>query len=263
MNKPPRSYIRAKNSEYLFQEFNDFKNHNLINFEEKQAMLNIIKRVFVFYWKFLRDLLKEDGIIEYYPRKIIIIAIEKNIIESKNIIWLNYIDLLNKLIYDKAADNEKIVSEIITTYKVAANDIYLSVKEKCNVMSKNNSEFEEFFTNNVNIELNKEQPDYNHYELGIKEGEYEKILSFFRNNPKIKNVWLHGSRASGNSRKNSDIDLLVDAETENFDDLKIQLNKIRIPYRIDAANIYDELQHDFIARNSHFAKIIYRAEDFN
>lgn len=61
---------------------------------------------------------------------------------------------------------------------------------------------------------------------GINEKVYEKLNIYFKNNKHIKRVILFGSRAKGNYRLNSDIDLCIDSSgkykgtiTEDIDEI--------------------------------------------
>ena len=87
MKKPPRSYYRALTAKNTFIEFNELIKITNLSTDPLQPLLNVIKRIFVLYWKFLRDLLKEKyGIVEYYPRKIITEAINRNLIDKSEAI---------------------------------------------------------------------------------------------------------------------------------------------------------------------------------
>ena len=54
---------------------------------------------------------------------------------------------------------------------------------------------------------------------GLKEGLLEKIQAVFESNPKVDKVLLFGSRAKGNYKEGSDIDLAVKGVNFTFDDL--------------------------------------------
>lgn len=256
MKKLPRSYYRALTAKNNFKEFNELINKSDSSAEYVQSTLNIIKRIFVSYWKFLRDLLKERyNIVEFYPRKIITEAINRNLIGESEMIWLEYIDMLNILVYNND-QNEKnlIIKKIIDTYTKRISIIYDFMYKKNNYekIKKNKSN---------NITLNYNMPIYDASELQINDNYYNLLLCFFKQNPQIKHVWLHGSRACGKARNNSDIDLLIDVQLDGFEELKKMMNRIRIPHRIDATSIYDFDNIKFIEIVSKQSKIIYRSED--
>ena len=255
MNKIPRYYYRGQTIEHTFFEFCEMVNKPLISSEDKQAMLNLIKRMFVVYWKFLRDLLKEKNIIEYYPRNIIPLAIKDGIIDDSSLVWIDYIDILNTLIYAKGKEKQNLIDKIIKIYPSEVYKIHDFISKKmndCNIQENLSQE----------ISLPFVSPQYNAEELGIYKSSYTLLMNFFKTIPNIKYVWFHGSRAKGNYLPNSDIDLLVDCPLESFEDIKSMINVLRIPYRIDISNIHDNDKKDFLIRASENAKMLYRKNDF-
>ena len=253
MKKIPRYYYRGQTIEHTFLEFCEMVNKPLNNSEEKQAMLNLIKRMFVGYWKFLRDLLKEKNIIEYYPRKIIPIAVKENLIDNLALIWIKYIDILNSLIYAEGQEKEDLIDKVIKIYPSEVYKIHDFVSKKmneCNIQENLSQE----------ISLQFISPQYNADELGIYKSSYTLLINFFKTIPDIKYVWFHGSRAKGNYLPNSDIDLLIDCPLESFEDIKSMINVLRIPYRIDISNIHDTDKKDFLILVSEHAKMLYRKD---
>ena len=64
----------------------------------------------------------------------------------------------------------------------------------------------------------------------------EKINSIFRQHPQIDKVLLYGSRAIGNYRKGSDIDLCIESNSLDSTDLfsiETQLDDLLLPWKID------------------------------
>ena len=53
------------------------------------------------------------------------------------------------------------------------------------------------------------------YMYGINKNVYENIINYFTNNNNIRTVILFGSRAKGNEKINSDIDLCIDYTGNN------------------------------------------------
>lgn len=255
MNKIPRYYYRGQTIEHTFLEFCEMVNKPLISSEEKQAMLNLIKRMFVGYWKFLRDLLKEKNIIEYYPRNIIPLAIQENIIDDSSLIWIDYINILNSLISAKGQEKEDLISKVIKIYPSEVYKIHNFISKKMNECNVQENLLQEILLPNA-------KPQYNSEELGIYESSYTLLINFFTTIPDIKYVWFHGSRAKGNYLPNSDIDLLIDCPLESFEDIKTMINVLRIPYRIDISNIHDNDKKDFLIRASENTKMLYRKNDF-
>ena len=74
---------------------------------------------------------------------------------------------------------------------------------------------------------------------GLPQHAIEKINSIFRNYPAIKKVVIYGSRAKGNYRPGSDIDLCIEAEQLNITELlKIEnlLDDLMLPWKIDLSH---------------------------
>lgn len=72
--------------------------------------------------------------------------------------------------------------------------------------------------------------------VGLKENELQKILDSLKKHSKIQNVTLYGSRAKGNFRPGSDIDLVLTGPTLEITELlKIEneLDDLMLPYKID------------------------------
>ncbi|VAW45712.1 Nucleotidyltransferase domain protein, Caur_2868 group [hydrothermal vent metagenome] len=71
------------------------------------------------------------------------------------------------------------------------------------------------------------------YGLTIKD--IEKLQSIFKKYPQVNQVILYGSRAKGNYRPSSDIDLTLVGEIEwpDFQKIEIDLDDLLLPYQID------------------------------
>ncbi len=76
--------------------------------------------------------------------------------------------------------------------------------------------------------------------FGIYDNSYRLILDAFRNFSKIEKVVLCGSRAMGNYKKGSDIDLALFGDKVDFETtsrLQGKLNEqLSIPYFVDVVN---------------------------
>lgn len=71
---------------------------------------------------------------------------------------------------------------------------------------------------------------------GLPASAIQKIHSVFQQYPQINKVWLYGSRAKGNYRVGSDIDLCIESETLNLTELLVietQLDDLLLPWKID------------------------------
>ena len=71
---------------------------------------------------------------------------------------------------------------------------------------------------------------------GLKSGQIEKIKKIFDSSHKVSEVILFGSRAKGNFKAGSDVDLVLKGEGLGLDDiLKLhnQLDELDLPYKFD------------------------------
>ncbi len=70
---------------------------------------------------------------------------------------------------------------------------------------------------------------------GLAITDIEKLQSIFRKFPQVNQVILYGSRAKGNYRPSSDIDLTLVGKIEwsDFQKIEIDLDDLLLPYQID------------------------------
>lgn len=64
----------------------------------------------------------------------------------------------------------------------------------------------------------------------------ENLISIFKNYPDIQKVILYGSRAKGNFKNGSDIDLTIFGEkmsVENLLQLQNEIDDLLLPYKVD------------------------------
>lgn len=71
--------------------------------------------------------------------------------------------------------------------------------------------------------------------FGLKESTISRVNSVFAKVPEIEKVLLYGSRAKGNYRNSSDIDLTIEGAVNHSQLLKIEneLDDLLLPYTID------------------------------
>jgi predicted nucleotidyltransferase len=89
---------------------------------------------------------------------------------------------------------------------------------------------------------------------GLKERDIEKIKSVFCEYPEIDKVILYGSRAKGNYRKNSDIDLSI-VGAVNLDkilSIETKLDDLFLPYEFDLS-IFNKIKN--IALKEHINRV--------
>ncbi|GAA5221034.1 nucleotidyltransferase domain-containing protein [Membranihabitans marinus] len=80
---------------------------------------------------------------------------------------------------------------------------------------------------------------------GLKEKNINSIQLVFRDHPEIEEAILYGSRAIGNYRNGSDIDLTLkgdDISLALLSTLEIQLDDLLLPYLIDLS-IYNKIEN--------------------
>lgn len=83
---------------------------------------------------------------------------------------------------------------------------------------------------------------------GIAENTRAKLAQLFESTPGLERVWLFGSRARGDFRNESDIDLVVDAPALTGTDvsrLSGRLDELGLLYRVDLVNLHDTLDERF------------------
>lgn len=100
-------------------------------------------------------------------------------------------------------------------------------------------------------------------ELGLKDSQLEEIRSFAKKNPAIEEVIVYGSRAKGNYRPGSDVDLiLVGKDLKLADQLSFwnDLDDSYQPYFFDVA-ILHHIQNDSLLEHiERVGKKIYQRE---
>jgi len=91
-------------------------------------------------------------------------------------------------------------------------------------------------------------------DTGLKETEIIRIVDVLRENQKVGDIILFGSRAKGNYKKGSDIDIAVHSDNLTVSELlqlKSQLDELLLPYKIDVVvykNIQNQALRDHINR---------------
>lgn len=80
---------------------------------------------------------------------------------------------------------------------------------------------------------------------GLSEQTVEKICGVFANHPAIEKAVLFGSRANGNFKPGSDIDLSLHGagiSLKELGDIDFELDDLLLPYTIDLL-VFDNLDH--------------------
>jgi uncharacterized protein len=96
--------------------------------------------------------------------------------------------------------------------------------------------------------------------FGLKEATIEKIITVFSQYPNIQKVLLYGSRAKGNYRNGSDIDLTLIGENISYGQLSkidIQIDDLLLPYCFDISIFKDIENLDLIDHINRIGLIFY------
>lgn len=80
---------------------------------------------------------------------------------------------------------------------------------------------------------------------GLSDSAVEKIRGVFASHPKVRKAILYGSRAKGNYRNGSDIDLTLHGEALDFSEMTRidnDLDDLLLPHMIDLS-VFHQLNH--------------------
>lgn len=96
--------------------------------------------------------------------------------------------------------------------------------------------------------------------FGLKQDYIDRIKQCFAHYPQIEQVIIYGSRAKGNYRYNSDIDLTVigDADFTLLVKLEKELDDLMMPYKIDLSLFHQIQNSDLIEHIREYGKILYQ-----
>jgi len=100
-------------------------------------------------------------------------------------------------------------------------------------------------------------------DFGLKESEISMINGVFRQHPDISIVKVFGSRATGNFRKNSDVDLVCwgIADEIMISRIQEQLDGLPMPYLFEL-KAYENIKHKELKQHiDEYAKTIYIRAD--
>ncbi len=95
---------------------------------------------------------------------------------------------------------------------------------------------------------------------GLRDSHIEQILFVLRNYPSIDRAILYGSRAKGNYREASDIDLTLLGDTLDLDllhSIENALDELLLPYTIDLSIFHKIENTDLIEHIKRVGIVIY------
>ena len=100
-------------------------------------------------------------------------------------------------------------------------------------------------------------------QYGLKKESIEKVNRIFAQYDKIEEVILYGSRAKGNYKPGSDIDLTIKGKELNLkllNKISLELDDLLLPYTFDLS-IYNHIkQSDLIDHIVRVGKVFYKSE---
>ena len=82
--------------------------------------------------------------------------------------------------------------------------------------------------------------------FGLKDSFWDKIVEVFSNFPQISHAKLFGSRAKGNFRENSDIDIVLfgkDLNLSTLNKIDLKIEDLFMPYQVDLI-LFETIDND-------------------
>jgi predicted nucleotidyltransferase len=83
--------------------------------------------------------------------------------------------------------------------------------------------------------------------VGFRQSDLLILISVLQKHSEVKEAWLFGSRAKGNFKKGSDVDIALKGNNLNFNiiaDISYELNEeTSLPYKFDVLN-YDTINNN-------------------
>ena len=262
----PGHYLLIFTFNTYIDEYMDLCNeYNETSFCEKTIILfEKITMMWYFYTRYLNYYYRSIGKNLVFPRKLFLQAKEDNLINNADI-WISFIDA--KVIYHQCkneAEQNELMQQMVIKYKDSVQSIYynLNNEEKHDELKKYENILSKI--DKDPLLLPNKNPIYSPNSLKITEKSYNILLNYFKANKAIRNIWINGSRAQNTSLYGSDIDLIFDCPVQYYEQVKIDLYNLDIPYYIDFKNIY--IKHDVRSIKSSIrrgAQKIYCAKDFD
>ena len=97
--------------------------------------------------------------------------------------------------------------------------------------------------------------------FGLKKTTLERINTVFLHYPEIEKVLLYGSRAMGNYRQGSDIDLTLFGDKltyKQLNQIEIELDELMLPYSIDLSLFHHIDNQDLVDHIHREGKVFYQ-----
>lgn len=109
----------------------------------------------------------------------------------------------------------------------------------------------------------KEVIDKRHFMFGLTEHTIETIQNVLQEYPKVEKALIYGSRAMGNYKPGSDIDLTLLGQNMDLTTLhKIEdnLDDLLLPYKIDLSIYHQISNHEFLEHIHRVGQIFYQRD---
>ncbi len=98
---------------------------------------------------------------------------------------------------------------------------------------------------------------------GLSQEDIDKIISVFKNHPNVKKVILYGSRAKGNYKAYSDIDLTLLGDNLDYSEqskIEIELDDLLLPYKIDLSILKNISHKNLLEHIERVGKVFFSVE---
>jgi nucleotidyltransferase substrate binding protein (TIGR01987 family) len=175
---------------------------------EQAGLIQFFEITFELAWKTLKDFLDFEGVVAASPREVLKQAYAFQYLEQGDV-WLEALEKRNLMTHTY---QEEVAAFAVSLIKSKFSHLFQSLidflSQKC--------EKSEFF--------------------GMDLSHYLSLLQFFVSHPSIQSVTVFGSRAMGNFKPQSDVDLCLSGSisTEELASYKYHLNeKLSMPYFFD------------------------------
>jgi predicted nucleotidyltransferase len=96
---------------------------------------------------------------------------------------------------------------------------------------------------------------------GLKENTISSINQIFSKHPEVEKVLVYGSRAKGNFRNGSDIDLTLQGEKLTLsilNKINIELDDLLLPYTFDLSLYHQITDPPFLQHIEEFGQVFYQ-----
>ena len=110
------------------------------------------------------------------------------------------------------------------------------------------------------------QPDEAVKRFGLKEATINKIIAVFAKYTQIEKILLYGSRAKGNYRNGSDIDLTLIGDQLNYSQLsgiESDIDDLFLPYSFDISIFKDIDNPDLVEHINRVGVVLYEKDSLS